>query len=32
MSDGYDPREELKEGDKPNDDIDLDDDYDLSSL
>jgi hypothetical protein len=32
MSDSYDPREELKEGDKPNDDVDHDDDCDLSSL
>jgi hypothetical protein len=32
MSDSYDPREELKEGDKPNDAVDHDDDCDLSSL
>ena len=32
LSDGYYPREELKEGDKPNDDFDHDDDCDLSSL
>ena len=32
VNDGYDPREELKEGYKPNDDVDHDDDCDLSSL
>ena len=32
VSDDYDPREELKKGDKPNDDVDDDDDCDLSSL
>ena len=32
VSDSYDPREELKEGDKPNDDVDHEDDCDLSSL
>ena len=32
VSDGYDPREELKEGDKPYDDVYHDDDCDLSSL
>ena len=32
VSDSYDPREEVKKGDKPNDDVDHDDDCDLSSL
>ncbi len=27
VSDDYDPREELKEGDKLNDDVDYDDDF-----
>ena len=32
VSDSYDPREELKKGDKPNKDVDHYDDCDLSSL